>query len=253
MFGERLAVIRIRQLVYARFPDGPAGGGEAFRNQPGAEVLSRRDCPNTRQLPLMRGTRRDARAIEDLLTRPRGRPSHTPLVRYRSFQYRTASWDRPRRVIAKIEHHLGELFPRVGFLVLPSPIESWSLTSLQQRPFKTRGRLIRHARYFILQLAESSLTRTLFRQILGRINRLTGIRPDGEDIHRARARSLGISGGVSERDGRGKQTPKHGVAHGPCVARMTSGKDERAERQGDPPFNATADGRNGSVLENPVN
>src|SRR2546425_13375458 len=78
MFGERLAVIRIRQLVYARFPDGPAGGGEAFRNQPGAEVLSRRDCPNTRQLPLMRGARRDARAIEDLLTRPRGRRSHTP-------------------------------------------------------------------------------------------------------------------------------------------------------------------------------
>src|SRR2546426_2413649 len=254
------------------------------------------------------------RRIEELLTRPPRPPSHAPLVRYRSFEYQAASWDRPRRVIAKIEHHPGELFPRVGFivttltgtnravvrfynqrgtaeqwikegkaatlschrfranevrlllgviaynlgnllrrLVLPSPIESWSLTSLQQRPFKTRGRLIRHARYFILQLGESSLTRTLFRQILGRINRLTGIRPDGEDIHRARARSLGISGGVSERDGRGKQTPKHGVAHGPCVARMTSGKDERAERQGDPPFNATADGRNGSVLENPVN
>src|SRR3989442_875699 len=43
--------------------------------------------------------------------------SHTRLVRYGSFQYRTASWDRPRRVIAKIEHHLGELFPRVGFIV----------------------------------------------------------------------------------------------------------------------------------------
>ena len=57
------------------------------------------------------------RAIEDLLTRPRGRPSRAPLVRYRSFQYQAASWDRPRRVIAKIEHHLGELFPRVGFIV----------------------------------------------------------------------------------------------------------------------------------------
>src|SRR3989442_6385613 len=98
MFGERLAVIRIRQLVYARFPDGPAGGGEAFRNQPGAEVLSRRDCPNTRQLPLMRGTSPDATAIEDLLTRPRGRPSHTPAVRYRSLHYRTASLERTRRV-----------------------------------------------------------------------------------------------------------------------------------------------------------
>ena len=42
----------------------------------------------------------------------------------------------------------------------------------QQRLFKTGGRLIRHARYFILQLAESHLTATLFRQILGRIERL---------------------------------------------------------------------------------
>ena len=32
-----------------------------------------------------------------------------------------------------------------------------------QRLFKTGGRLIRHARYFILQLAESRLTKTLFR------------------------------------------------------------------------------------------
>ena len=175
--------------------------------------------------------------IEDLLTRPRGRPSHAPLVRYRSFEYQAASWDRPRRVIAKIEHHLGELFPRVGFivttlagtnravvrfynqrgtaeqwikegktathwtrlschrfranevrlllgviaynlgnllrrLVLPVAIQSLSLTSLQQRLFKTGGRLIRHARYFVLQLAESHLTGRLFRQILGRIERL---------------------------------------------------------------------------------
>jgi Transposase DDE domain group 1 len=57
------------------------------------------------------------RQIEDLLTRPRGRPSHAPLVRYRSFHYQAGSWDRPRRVIAKVEHHLGELFPRVGFIV----------------------------------------------------------------------------------------------------------------------------------------
>src|SRR5713226_2369107 len=50
-------------------------------------------------------------------------------------------------------------------------IQSWS-TSLQQRLFKTGGRLIRHARYFVLQLAESYLTLTLFRQILARIERL---------------------------------------------------------------------------------
>ena len=56
------------------------------------------------------------RRIEDLLTRPRGRPSYAPLVRYRSVEYPAASWDQPRRVIAKIAHHLGELFPRVGFI-----------------------------------------------------------------------------------------------------------------------------------------
>jgi hypothetical protein len=57
-------------------------------------------------------------------------------------------------------------------LVLVAASLSWSLTSLQQRLFKTGGRLIRHARYFILQLAESHLTPTLFPQILGRIERL---------------------------------------------------------------------------------
>jgi Transposase DDE domain group 1 len=158
-------------------------------------------------------------------------------VRYRSVQYEAASWDRTRRLIAKIEYHLGELFPWVGFivttltgtnravvhfynqrgtaeqwiregkeathwtrlschrfranevrlllgvvaysldnllrrLVLPLPIQRWPLTSLQQRLFKIGGRLIRHARYFVLQLAESHLTSRLFGQILGRIERL---------------------------------------------------------------------------------
>jgi hypothetical protein len=48
----------------------------------------------------------------------------------------------------------------------------WSLTSLQQRLFKTGGRLIRHARYFTRQLAESYLTRPLFRKIVARVQRL---------------------------------------------------------------------------------
>ena len=57
-------------------------------------------------------------------------------------------------------------------LVLPLAIQRWSLTSLQQRLFKTRGHLLRHARYFVVQLAEIHLTRRLFGQILGRIERL---------------------------------------------------------------------------------
>lgn len=72
-------------------------------------------------------------------------------------------------LLAVIAYNLGNLLRR---LVLPLAIQSWSLTSLQQRVFKTGGRLIRHARYFVLQLAESCLTRRLFGQILGRIERL---------------------------------------------------------------------------------
>jgi len=56
--------------------------------------------------------------------------------------------------------------------VLSHAIQSWSLTSLQQRLFKTGGRLIRHARYVFLQLAESHLTSPLFSRILSRIERL---------------------------------------------------------------------------------
>ncbi len=57
------------------------------------------------------------REIEHLLTRPVGRPSHQPKVFYHSVQYQAKSWQRSRRVVAKIEWHQGELFPRVGFIV----------------------------------------------------------------------------------------------------------------------------------------
>ena len=57
------------------------------------------------------------REIEHLLTRPVGRPSHKPKVFYHSFQYQAKSWQRARRVVAKVEWHAGELFPRVGFIV----------------------------------------------------------------------------------------------------------------------------------------
>ena len=57
------------------------------------------------------------REIEYLLTRPVGRPSHRPKVFYHSFQYQAKSWRQARRVVAKVEWHQGELFPRVGFIV----------------------------------------------------------------------------------------------------------------------------------------
>jgi hypothetical protein len=195
------------------------------------EALEKRDVKYAIRIPANDSLERD---IAELLTRPVGRPSHKPVVRYKSFLYRAASWKTARRVVAKVEFHSGELFPRVGFivtnlelpsravvrfynkrgtaeqwikegtlavkmtrlschrfrsnevrlwlsviaynlgnlwrrLVLPRRIGSWTLTSLQQRLAKTGGRLIKHARYYWLLLAESHLTRRLFGAMLGRI------------------------------------------------------------------------------------
>jgi Transposase DDE domain group 1 len=55
--------------------------------------------------------------IEHLLTRPVGRPPNKPQVFFASFSYRAQSWARPRRVVAKVEWHQGELYPRVGFII----------------------------------------------------------------------------------------------------------------------------------------
>ena len=56
-------------------------------------------------------------SIAYLLKRPVGRPPNEVRRYYASFSYQAASWSKPRRVIAKIEWHPGELYPRVGFIV----------------------------------------------------------------------------------------------------------------------------------------
>jgi hypothetical protein len=55
--------------------------------------------------------------IAPLLKRPVGRPPKKPIVWYHDFFYQAASWEHPRRVVAKVEWHQRELFPRVGFIV----------------------------------------------------------------------------------------------------------------------------------------
>ena len=65
-----------------------------------------------------------------------------------------------------LAYNLGNLWRR---LVLPTRIERWSLTSLQQRLVKTGGRLVTSARSYWLLLAESHLTRHLFEARLQRI------------------------------------------------------------------------------------
>ena len=68
--------------------------------------------------------------IEGLLFCSPGRPSHKPSVRYKSFRYQAESWATTRRVVAKVEHHVGDLFPRVGFILTTLPLQ------------KSRGRAV---------------------------------------------------------------------------------------------------------------
>ena len=175
--------------------------------------------------------------IGHLLKRPVGRPPNKPLVWYHDVQYQAGSWERARRVVAKVEWHQGELFPRVGFIVtnlstgakgvvhfyngrgtaeqwikegkyalnwtrlschrfdanqvrlqlfilaynlgnflrrlgLPKAVKDWSLRSLQVKLIKMGGRIVRHARRVVFQLAEVAVSRDLFAAILERLSRL---------------------------------------------------------------------------------
>jgi Transposase DDE domain group 1 len=177
------------------------------------------------------------REIAHLLTRPTEWPSRRPIVSYHDFVYQAQSWNVSRRVVAKVEWHQGELFPRVGFIVtnlsyppkgvvrfyngrgtaeqwikegkyalnwtrlschkfvanqvrlglfvlaynlgnfmrrlaLPEGMKYWSLSSLQTRLIKTGGRLVRHARRLVFQLAEVLVSREMLAGMLERIGRI---------------------------------------------------------------------------------
>src|SRR5918993_726493 len=57
------------------------------------------------------------RRIAHRRTRPVGRPPHEARRFYASFRYQAQSWNKSRRVVAKVEGHPGEPYSRVGFLV----------------------------------------------------------------------------------------------------------------------------------------
>ena len=203
----------------------------AFAKPEVYEYLESRDTGYAMRLPaneVLQGN------IRHLLKRPVGRPPKKPVVRYHDFVYQAQSWDIPRRVVAKVEWHQGELFPRVGFVVtnlnlppegvthfyngrgtaeqwikegkyalnwtrlschrfvanqvrlwlfvlaynlgnfmrrltLPESVKHWSLRSVQTKLIKMGGRLVRHARRLVFQLAEVAVSREVFRQVLERI------------------------------------------------------------------------------------
>ncbi len=78
------------------------------------EALEGRGVKYAIRIPANESLQRD---IAELLTRPVGRLSHKPVVRYKGFHYQAASWKKARRVVAKVEFHCGERFPRLGFIV----------------------------------------------------------------------------------------------------------------------------------------
>ena len=68
-----------------------------------------------------------------------------------------------------LAYNLGNSMRR---LALPEAMKHWSLTSLQTRMIKTGGRLVRHARRLVFQLAEVLVSREMLGGILERIGRL---------------------------------------------------------------------------------
>ena len=54
----------------------------------------------------------------------------------------------------------------------PKAVKHWSLRSLLVKLIKIGGRLVRHARRLVFQLAEVAVPRELFRQVLKRIDEL---------------------------------------------------------------------------------
>ena len=61
------------------------------------------------------------RLIDPYLTHPVGRPPKSGVqIRLVDLRYQAQTWDKDRRVVAKIEWHEGELFPRIGYIVTNS-------------------------------------------------------------------------------------------------------------------------------------
>jgi hypothetical protein len=57
-----------------------------------------------------------------LLKRPVGRSAHEVRRYYVSFSYQAQSWKKPRRVVAKVKWHPGELYPRRLYRYQPGAV-----------------------------------------------------------------------------------------------------------------------------------
>ena len=74
-----------------------------------------------------------------------------------------------RLALFVLAYNLGNFLRR---LALPKQMETWRLTSLKERVIKVGARLVMHARRFVFQMAEVSLTRVMLAEILRKIRHL---------------------------------------------------------------------------------
>jgi hypothetical protein len=70
-----------------------------------------------------------------------------------------------------LAYNLGNFMRR---LALPESMKHWSLTSIQTRMIKTGGRLVRHAKRLVFQLAEVLVSREM---LVGMLDRIGQLRP----------------------------------------------------------------------------
>ena len=102
-------IARYRAIVKRLYFRGDA----AFANPEVYELLEAEGASYGIRLPANRILQKK---IGYLLKRPIGRPPQsTALLRQLSLS--AQSWSKPRHVVAEVEWHPGELYPRVGFIV----------------------------------------------------------------------------------------------------------------------------------------
>ena len=86
-----------------------------------------------------------------------------------TYSRRDASETQQRKWLFVLAYNLGNFMRR---LTLPESVKHWSLRSVQTKLIKIGGRLVRHARRLVFQLAEVAVSQEVFRQVLERIGRL---------------------------------------------------------------------------------
>ena len=84
-------------------------------------------------------------------------------IRWTSLSCRSIRANAVRLQLHALAYDLANFFRT---LVLPDEVERWSLTTLREKVVKLGAKVIAHARFTVLQMAEVAAPRHLFRRIL---------------------------------------------------------------------------------------